>query len=356
MHSQKVIRACQQNLQWSELTFLYLHNDENDNAALTMIDHSTRAWDHSQFKDTMKKVNNHDLYYKGIQFYIEEHPDQLNDLLKSLVQLVDHSRVVPLVRRLDRLALIKPYLHLVQDSNTLAVNEALNELFVEEENFADLRKSIDTYDAFDNIDLAKKLEKHDLMEFRRLAAYLYARNKRWKDSIELSKKDKLYKDAMVTAAQSGDNELAQALLRFFVENKYYECFAACLYTCYDFVAPDVALEIGWSNKILDHTMPYLIQFIKEYTAKVDKLVAAAEPKKPKVRWLTRVRVSLSLTRPTLQDGEEAEGDSFAAADSGFGNTLAITYGNFGQPGGRSTPLRFILDSKTIFCVLFLSLL
>jgi len=317
LHTQKVIRACQQNLQWAELTFLYLHNNEMDNAVITMLDHPTRAWEHSQFKDTVRNVNNHDLFYKSIQFYIEEQPQLVNDLLKSLVSLVDHSRVVPLVRRLDRLALIKPYLHLVQDTNTLAVNEALNELYIEEENFADLRKSIDAYDSFDNIALAKKLEKHNLMELRRIAAYLYARNKRFEESVELSKKDKLYKDAMVTAAQSQDNALVQKLLRFFVEEKYFECFAACLYTCYDFVSPDVVLEVAWRNKIIDHAFPYLIQYVKEYTAKVDKLVAAAEPKKPK-------------------EGEDAEGDSFQAPDPSFGlgNTLAITYGAEygGQPG------------------------
>lgn len=32
-------------------------------------------------------------------------------------------------------------------------------------------------------------------------------------------------------------------------------------------------------QIMDHAFPYLIQFVKEYQGKVDKLVAAAEPKK-----------------------------------------------------------------------------
>lgn len=50
-------------------------------------------------------------------------------------------------------------------------------------------------------------------------------------------------DAMETAAQSGDAEIAEELLKFFVEQKERECFAACLFTCYDLIKPDVALEV-----------------------------------------------------------------------------------------------------------------
>lgn len=56
-----------------------------------------------------------------------------------------------------------------------------------------LRASIDAYDNFDTICLAQRLEKHDLIEFRRIAAYLYKGNNRWRQSVELCKKDKLYK-------------------------------------------------------------------------------------------------------------------------------------------------------------------
>ena len=51
---------------------------------------------------------------------------------------------------------------------------------------------------------------------------------------------------METAAQSGDPEIAEELLRFYVEQKERECFAAALFTCYDLIRPDVALEVSWS--------------------------------------------------------------------------------------------------------------
>ncbi len=46
------------------------------------------------------------------------------------------------------------------------------------------------------------MEKHELIEFRRIAAYLYKGNNRWQQSVELCKKDNLFRDAMEYAAES----------------------------------------------------------------------------------------------------------------------------------------------------------
>lgn len=121
---------------------------------------------------------------------------------------------------MKQLPLVKPYLRSVQNHNNKSVNEALNNLFISEEDYQvsvfslsmsmwvginvclllfpcflhqALRTSIDAYDNFDNISLAQRLEKHELIEFRRIAAYLFKGNNRWKQSVELCKKDKLYK-------------------------------------------------------------------------------------------------------------------------------------------------------------------
>jgi clathrin heavy chain len=51
-----------------------------------------------------------------------------------------------------------------------------------------------------------------------------------------------------------------------------ECFASCLFICYDLIRPDVALELAWMNNMVDFAFPYLLQFIREYTSKVDDLV------------------------------------------------------------------------------------
>ena len=40
------------------------------------------------------------------------------------------------------------------------------------------------------VGLASRLEKHELLEFRRLAAFVYKRNLRWRKAVELAKADK----------------------------------------------------------------------------------------------------------------------------------------------------------------------
>jgi len=166
---------------------------------------------------------------------------------------------------------VKPYLRAVQSLNNKAINEALNNLLIEEEDYQGLRTSIDAFDNFDNIALAQKLEKHELIEFRRIAAYLYKGNNRWKQSVELCKKDKLYRDAMEYAAESKNPDIAEELLTWFLENGNKDCFAAGLFHCYDLLHPDVVLELSWRNGIMDFAMPYMIQVLREYRTKIDRL-------------------------------------------------------------------------------------
>mmetsp|Transcript_40808 Transcript_40808/g.97020 ORF Transcript_40808/g.97020 Transcript_40808/m.97020 type:complete len:1701 (-) Transcript_40808:29-5131(-) len=275
----RLIHVCEEFQHWKELTFLYIAYDEYDNAAMVMINHSPDAWEHVQFKDVAVKVSNVEVFYKAIGFYLEEHPDLLCDLLRVLEARIDHSRVVGIMRRAGHLPLVKEYLLSVQKNNLTEVNEAMNELLVEEEDYEGLRTSITTYDAFDQLGLAFKLERHELLEFRRIAAYVYQQNLRWRTAMELQKKDKLFRDAMETAAASEQSELAEELLNYFVEEGNKECFAACLFTCYDLIKADVALELAWMNGMMDFVMPYMIQFLREYTNKVDALVQESQEKK-----------------------------------------------------------------------------
>ncbi|KAK1270290.1 Clathrin heavy chain 2 [Acorus gramineus] len=250
----KLIRVCDEQQHWEELTYLYIEYAEFDNAATTIMNHSPVAWDHMQFKDVAVKVANVELYYKAVHFYLEEHPDLINDMLNVLALRVDHTRVVDIMRKAGHLHLVKPYMVAVQSNNVAAVNEALNEIYVEEEDYDRLRESIDMHDNFDQIGLAQKVEKHELLEMRRIAAYIYKKAGRWKQSIALSKKDNLYKDAMETCSQSGDRELSEELLVYFIEQA------------------NIALELAWMNNMIDFAFPYLLQFIREYTSKVDELV------------------------------------------------------------------------------------
>jgi clathrin heavy chain len=151
-------------------------------------------------------------------------------------------------------------------------------LLIEEEDYKTLRDSIDTNDAFDSLGLASRLEKHELLEFRRLAAHLYKKNSKWDRepfllpslslfdtdvpffavSISLSKQDKLFKDAIETAATSASSDVADELLNYFVDIGSRECYTATLYVCYDLIRSDVAQYLSWKAGLNDFTMPYLL--------------------------------------------------------------------------------------------------
>ena len=49
-----------------------------------------------------------------------------------------------------------------------------------------------------------------------------------------------------------------------------ECFAACLYACYDLLKPDNVLELAWRNKLMDMSFPYIIQVRGECSEKLVK--------------------------------------------------------------------------------------
>lgn len=270
MNVPKVLRVVERNQQWAELTYLHTVYEEYDNAAMTMINHSVDAWTHPGFKDIVVKVSNADVCYRAVEFYLDQHPLMVNDLLAAISSRVDNRRVVRVVKGHNLLPLIKRYLVSVQEENIAEINDALNRLYIEEEDYEALRSSIDAFDNFDNIELAIELEKHDLMEFRRIAAYLYKKNGRFDKSVALSKDDALFKDAMKTAADSDNPEVVENLMRYFLESGSKECFAGCLYTCYDLVQPDVVLELAWKHNVMDYAMPYFVQVMKEYSTLLEE--------------------------------------------------------------------------------------
>jgi len=272
----QLLAACQQNLHWNEAVFLYTHYDQYDNAIDVLIQHSSECWKHPLFKEIIMQVSNTEIYYRAIHFYLAEHPLLLNDLLLDLAGHLDHTRVVDILSHAEHLPLIEKYLLFVQKENLQAINEAINSLYIRQENYKGLRDSVDAYGNFDQIALAQQLEMHELLEFRRLSAHLYKKNKRYDRSMDLSKKDELWSDAMETAADSNDPSLAESLLYYFVDRKLFECFGACLYTCYEFIRPDVVLELAWRYGLMDFSMPFLIQTLREYDDKMKTITARLE--------------------------------------------------------------------------------
>ena len=73
---------------------------------------------------------------------------------------------------------------------------------------------------------------------------------------------------MQYASESREVEIAEGLIAWFLEIGKKECFAGCLFTCYDLLRPDVILELAWRHNIMDFAMPYVIQVLREYLTKV----------------------------------------------------------------------------------------
>ncbi|KAI0519269.1 hypothetical protein KFK09_006711 [Dendrobium nobile] len=85
------------------------------------------------------------------------------------------------------------------------LNGAEANQLLEDEDYERPAKSVDMHDNFDQIGLAQKV----------IASWIYIL--KVEQSIALSKKDNLYKDAMETCSQSGDRELSEELLVYFIE-------------------------------------------------------------------------------------------------------------------------------------------
>ncbi|EHA53174.1 clathrin heavy chain [Pyricularia oryzae 70-15] len=281
MNLPKMIRACEEANLWPELVFCYVHYDEFDNAALSVIERPENSWEHTQFRDIIVKVANLEIYFKAINFYLEQHPSLLTDLLQALTPRIDVNRVVRMFQKSDNLPLIKPFLLNVQTQNKRIVNDAINDLLIEEEDYKTLRDSVENYDNYEPVELAGRLEKHDLVFFRQIAASIYRKNKRWEKSIALSKQDKLWKDAIETAAISVKSEVVEELLRYFVDIGNRECYVGMLYACYDLIRPDLVLEMSWRHGLHDFTMPYMINLLSQQTKELAVLKADNEARKAK---------------------------------------------------------------------------
>lgn len=274
----KVIHACEEQRLWAECAFAYEEIGEFDNAVKVLMEHPVDPFDHAKFGANLVQVRNPELLYKSIPFYLSTAPAHLNDLLVVLQPKLDHGRTVQVLKKNNVVFMAVGYLKAVQSNNVAAVNEALNDVLIEEEDFEALQQSIDEHSNFDHTALAKKLEKHELQQFRRVAASLYSKQNKFPEAIKLLKQDKLYLEAMETTAQSKNSALVMDLLQFFVQEKERECFAAALYSCYSLVSPDVVLELAWRHGLTDVAMPYMIQWTKDTHTKLAVLEERTNPK------------------------------------------------------------------------------
>ncbi|KAL0211921.1 hypothetical protein RCL1_005547 [Eukaryota sp. TZLM3-RCL] len=265
----RLLNSCRKAGLWSEVVFLYQFDHDFESACEVMMNHP-EAFDHVSFKDFLSKSANVELYYRSVEFYLTQCAEKLSDLLKALPR-IDKSRLISLVRSKEVLGSIKEWLLFVQDDDDFAVNQALLELFIEEQDYASIRRSVDNYSNIDLISLARTLQESEVSEFRRIAAFILKKTGRFAKSIELSKRDELYNDCVTTAAASEDVSICEDLVHYFVDNQLHEQLTSALMTCFNFVRPDVVLELAWKNKLFDHAMPFLIQVTRNLSNEVREL-------------------------------------------------------------------------------------
>lgn len=311
----KVVRACERARLFPPAVYLYMTDKQYDAAVKIMMDRAP-SFNNEMFLDCIVKVRNGEVLYKAVSYYITYHPMKFTRLMEVIEPVVDHSRVVNQLRRTGDHALQigQAYMRAVQKNNLSAVNEALNELHVEDEDYEALRQSIDDYKNFNMIGLASKLATHELLEFRRISAYVYRCHSKWSKSIELSKNDRMYKDAIDTANESADPEIVEDLLRFFCDISEKECFSATLYTCFTHISPDIALELGWLNGYHNFIMPFFIQNLRQTHNRLKELESRTAPPEEE----TNNQDNIASTYGNL---------------GGFGGVLMLENGGMGGMGG-----------------------
>lgn len=126
-----------------------------------MMERAADAWEHQSFKDIIVKVANLEIYYRALNFYLQEQPSLLTDLLAVLTARIDVTRVVRMFEKSDNIPLIKPFLLSVQSQNNKVVNNAINDILIEEEDYKTLRDSVANCDNYDPLELAQRLEQHE---------------------------------------------------------------------------------------------------------------------------------------------------------------------------------------------------
>lgn len=274
----RAIAACSEAHLWPALAFLHLHHDDHDRAVGVMLEHPVECWEHERACAALTKAGSPETLYKAIEWYRQEQPLLLCDLLLRLAHRLDPSRVVDTFRKHNLLPLIKPFLVAVQQPNSglTAVNTALNELLLAEEDAAGLAASFERSDRFDQQAWAARLREHGRQDIRRLAARLYTMHGAWRQAMDLLIQEALFVEATRTAAASRDPAMAELLLRHFVAIADGPLFVGCLYACYDLLRPDLVLELAWSAGWTDLAMPYFCQTLRQQHDKLTKLEAVVE--------------------------------------------------------------------------------
>ncbi|KAL7716079.1 Clathrin heavy chain [Entamoeba marina] len=275
---QKVIPTVRMNQQWKELVFLYVQEDQVK-AIETMITYPDDCFDHVLMKELLTQVSRIEMIYTAESYYLSDKPEKINEMLIAVAHRCDHSIVINTARKEKDLNTIREYLTYCLDLNNDAVNEACIDLYIDDSDHKSLKALIEKNTNFNKTRLASRLKVHDDADFRKIAAYLYSSSDDFKSAMELCMSEGFDSDAMVIVKKSKDEEKVTELLEYFVKENKDDAFGECLNVCYDYVSSDVALELGYKNKLMDQTMPFICKKMKETNDRIKKLEQAEKERK-----------------------------------------------------------------------------
>ena len=202
------------------------------------------------------------------------------------------------------------------------------------------------YSAYDQLTLAKKIENHPILEFKRISALVYRKNKKFAESIEISKKLNFYKDAIDTALESRKEQYVNELLKFFAERKDKESFAACLYTCYEFIKPDIAMELAWRYGMTEMCMPFMIQTMRDLNKKMEKMESKDELREQKDKEDKKhegegtVDMNMFMGSNAMMIYQPAMQNNSPGMGMGMGMNQNQGMGGFGMGGNNNTGFGF----------------
>eukprot|EP00826_Nyctotherus_ovalis_P009440 TRINITY_DN12497_c0_g1_i3.p1 TRINITY_DN12497_c0_g1~~TRINITY_DN12497_c0_g1_i3.p1 ORF type:complete len:171 (+),score=53.81 TRINITY_DN12497_c0_g1_i3:73-585(+) len=155
-----------------------------------------------------------------------------------------------------------------------------------------------------------------------------------------------YKDTIDTARESKSSEIAENLLRYFVSIKKSECFAACLYTCYELIEPDVAVELAWRNGLMEFAFPFFIQSMRDLRNEVGSLNKKVETlqrnEEKKAKEQTNIAHDFMPQQHLQILGPSDNMNAFPGAGMGgpMGGSMGGPMGSMGGPmgGGMGMPM------------------
>lgn len=245
-----------------------------EKAIRIILDHPGAAFDHSIVCKALgsRKPISSDLLMRLVQFYVEEGGPQHIEEVLSLIggSRLDPTRLVEYLRDQELLPLAASWLANLQlqansgsssgAANTAAVNLALNEWLLAQEDVEGLRASLARSQKFDCLNLAKRLASHELPAFRLLAVSLYRNARMWSEATDLLLSLGYQQAAIALAASAGSTSnppMAVGLLKKFAERGQIRLFLATCYSCLDNLSGSMIQDVAWERDWLPAVVPFV---------------------------------------------------------------------------------------------------